>query len=37
MKKGVTNIVAELHIYVEIVLAKTRIIVTIVTNVGQVI
>ena len=37
MKKGVTNIVVELHIYVEIVLTKTRIIVTIVTNVGQVI
>ena len=37
MKKGVTNIVVELNIYAEIVLTKTRIIVTIVTNVGQVI
>ena len=37
MKNGVTNIVAELHIYVEIVLTKTIIVVTIVTNVGQVI
>ena len=35
MVKGVTNIIAEVNIDVEIVLAITRIIVTIVINVGH--
>ena len=35
MKKGVTHIIVEVNIYVEIVLAITRIIVTIVINVGH--
>ena len=35
MKRGVTNIIVEVNIYVEIVLTITRIIVTIVTNVGH--
>ena len=35
MKKGVTNITVEVNIYIEIVLAITRIIVTIVINVGH--
>ena len=35
MKKGVTNIIVEVNIYVEILLTITRITVTIVTNVGH--
>ena len=35
MKKRVTDIKVEVNIYVEIVLTITRIIVTIVTNVGH--
>ena len=35
MKRGVTNIIVDVNIYVEIVLIITRIIVTIVINVGH--
>ena len=35
MKKGVTNIIVEVNIYVEILLTTIRIIATIVINVGH--
>ena len=35
MKKGVTNIIVKVNIYVEILLTITRITVTIVINVGH--
>ena len=35
MKKGVTHIIVEVNIYVEIVLAITRVIVSIVINMGH--
>ena len=35
MKKGVTDIIVEVNIYVEIALKITRIIITIVINVGH--
>ena len=37
MKKGVTNIIAEVNIFVEVVLAITRSIITIVIIIGKLI